>query len=113
MRDFEYSVHNNLRLLPPSTIGLIEHAKRAAYEAGWVAYQSKENVDVPIHKWGWKMTENGQFEPKWQEMEHPIDALLMTAICSCKTAKCAKCQCSKHNLECIANDFACTNHYSD
>ena len=47
MHDFEHSVHSNLRLLPPSKICLIEHAKRAAYEAGWAWYQCKENVELP------------------------------------------------------------------
>lgn len=40
-RDFEYSTHNNLHLLPPSKAGL------AAYVGGWVAFQYVENVDLP------------------------------------------------------------------
>ena len=47
MQDFEHSVHSNLRLLPPSKAGHIEHIKRAAFEADWVAHQCKENVDLP------------------------------------------------------------------
>ena len=34
MQDFEHSVHSNLRLLPPSKAGYIEHIKTAAFEAG-------------------------------------------------------------------------------
>ena len=39
MKDFEYSTHNNLRLIPPSRAGLLQHFRRAAYEGGWVAIQ--------------------------------------------------------------------------
>ena len=46
MQDFEHSVHSNLRLLPPSKVGHIEHIKKAAFEAGWVAHQCKEDVDL-------------------------------------------------------------------
>ena len=62
MQDFEYSAHSNLRFLPPSKAGHIEHIKRAAFEAGWVAYQCKENVDLPSPElWDWKLTKNGKF----------------------------------------------------
>ena len=36
MKDFEHSTHGNLRLLPPSRSGLMEHVKRSAYYAGWI-----------------------------------------------------------------------------
>ena len=103
MHDFEHSVHSNLRLLPPSKLGLIEHIKRASYEAGWVVYQCKENVELPNPElWAWKKTESGQFEPKWQNIADSIDAeKVVTATCSCVKAKCTSCQCSKQNLQCI------------
>ena len=102
MRDFEHSTHNNLRLLPPSKIGLIHRVKRASYEAGWIAYQCVENVDLPDPaQWGWNMV-NGHFVPKWQEIQDPIDALVVTATCSCVKQKCNNCQCSRQNLQCIS-----------
>ena len=33
MQDFEYSLHGNLRLIPPSRSELKEHIRRAAYYA--------------------------------------------------------------------------------
>ena len=33
---FKGSLHNNLRLIPPSRVGLIEHVKRASYQGGWI-----------------------------------------------------------------------------
>ena len=48
MREFEWSTHSNLRLLPPSRIGLLEHAKRACYQAGnsGVGSSSMDNMHV-------------------------------------------------------------------
>ena len=100
MRDFEHSTHNNLRLLPPSKTGLLQHSKRAAYEAGWVQRQCLEDVSLPDPlMWGWSRVDD-EFVPKWQDVEHPIDAIkVVTATCSCAKAKCTKC--SKQKLECL------------
>ena len=38
MQGFEHSVQSNLRLLPLSKAGHIEHIKRATFETSWVAY---------------------------------------------------------------------------
>ena len=103
MRDFEHTAHNNLRFLPPSRNGLLQHCKRAAYEAGWVQRQCMENVELPDPTlWGWREM-NDEFIPRWQEIEDPIDAIkIVTATCSCVKAKCTNCQCSKKNLECLS-----------
>ena len=96
MHDFEHSVHSNLRLLPPSKIGLIEHAKRAAYEAGWAWYKCKENVELPNPEmWGLRKTKSGRFEPKWQDIQDPIDAETVTQTCGCLKGKCINCLCRK------------------
>ena len=101
MRDFEHSTHNNFRLIPPSKNGFIEHIKRSSYEAGWVAYQCRRDVDLPDPtQWGWTLI-NEQYLPTWQNIVNPIDALVVTATCSCVTSKCNKCVCSKNGLECI------------
>ena len=96
MRDFEHSAHGNLRLLPPSRSGLVEHAKRAAYEAGWTWFQCLENVDMPSPlEWGWREDNSGTFLPKWQDMEIPIEAEFVVSTCSCVKAKCSNCNCKK------------------
>ena len=95
MRDFEFSTHNNLRLLPPSRIGLIQHIKRG------IRHQCMENVELPDPQhWGWMMV-GGQYLPQWQEINEPIDANIVTAICSCIKEKCNNCQCSRQNLVCL------------
>ena len=103
MREFEHSTHSNLQLLPPSKNGLLEHLKRAAYEAGWVVYQCIENVELPDpQNWGWKRIGNGRFVPQWQLCDNPIDPItVVTNTCMCVTAKCNNCTCSKLALDCL------------
>ena len=101
MREFEFSTSNSLRLIPPSKSGLVQHIKRASYEAGWIAYQCIQNIELPDPKeWGWNFI-NGVYLPRWQENPNPIDALIVTSTCSCVMSKCNKCICSKHNLQCL------------
>ena len=52
--------------------------------------------------WGGKLTENGKFLPKWQEIENPIDLeRLVTVTCSCIKPKCSSCQSSRLEIGCI------------
>ena len=102
MRDFEYSTHNNLRLLPPSRDGLLEHFKRAAYEGGWVHYQCVENVELPpVIAYGRIRQANGRIVPKWCSKE--CDPLILTSVCTCLKAKCTSCNCAKKSppLRCL------------
>ena len=89
--------------MPPSKVGLMEHTKRAEFEAGWVSYQCKEIIDLPNPEfWGWNQIESKCFEPKWQDVDNPIDAeKVVTVTCSCIKAKSTSCQCRKQNVDCI------------
>ena len=101
MREFEYSTHNNIRLLPPSKLGLTEHIKRAAYEAGWVQYQCIKNMTLPNpNGWGWGLY-NGKYSPTWQVTTEPIDEDLVITTCSCTTEKCLRCKCVTQKLQYI------------
>ena len=104
MKDFEHSTHNNLRLIPPSRVGLIEHIKRAVYYAGWINYQCVENVDLPDPcGWGWGLSD-GEYLPTWHTRPEndSTTAELVTMICSCGTEKCTNCRCAKvTNFECL------------
>ena len=101
MREFECSTHSNLRLLPPSRIGMLEHAKRACYQAGWIWRHCISNTELPNpEQWGWKLV-NGQYAPLWQTLEEQVDGEVVTITCSCKSAKCKQCSCAKKGLGCI------------
>ena len=105
MREFEYSTHNNLRLLPPSRLGLKEHIKRATYEAGWVWNQCIQNIRLPNPEdYGWILV-NNKYSPTWQQLTPTteiIDAEILTQTCSCASEKCEKCKCVKQKLQCIS-----------
>jgi hypothetical protein len=101
MLEFECSTHSNLRLIPPSKVGLLEHAKRACYQGGWIWQHCINNVEPPNPKeWGWQL-HNSQFTPRWQIVANPIPEEVVTITCSCKGAKCKHCSCSKKELQCI------------
>ena len=102
LRDFEYSTHNNSRLIPPSRSGLLQHFKRAAYASGWVAFQCAENVVLPSAlEYGYKTLTNGQLVTNWCNDE--CDPLHLTSTCSCTKAKCTSCNCSRKSppLSCL------------
>ena len=102
LRDFEYSTHNNLRLIPPSRAGLLQHFMRAAYASGWVAFQCAENIVLPSAlEYGYKTLTNGQLVPNWCNDE--CDPLYITSTCSCTKAKCTSCNCSRKSppLSCL------------
>ena len=103
IKDFEHSTHNNLRLIPPSRLGLIEHVKRAVYYAGWINFQCVENVHLPDPgDWGWGLVD-GEYLPTWHKPENSSStAELVTMVCSCGTKKCTDCRCAKvANFECL------------
>ena len=37
---------------------------------------------------------------KWQDIENPVDPLVITITCTCVSAKCIKCPCSKQTMQC-------------
>ena len=85
---------------------LLEHAKRAAYQAGWLWRECLTNVILPDpHLWGWKLDESSliiRYLPRWQlvEVTEPnIDAV--TSICSCKTNRCVRCKCGASRRKCL------------
>ena len=61
MREFECSLHNNIRLIPPSKIGLLEHVKRAFCQGGWIWQHCINNTELPDpNQWGWESI-NGNY----------------------------------------------------
>ena len=86
-RDFVYSIQNNLFLLLPSKAGLLEHFKKAAYEGGWVAFQSVGNAELPCSvEYGRKRLTSGQIVRKWFNIKN--DPLKLITTCSCPKTKC-------------------------
>ena len=91
----------NLRQLPPSRLGLIEHVKRASYQSGWIWSLCEKEVLLPDPSfWGWKVDKD-EHVPKWQEIESDVDVHSILKTCNCPSAKCKSCFCSKNNYSCL------------
>ena len=63
---FQASPDMNLRSLPLSRPGLIQHIKRSCIQAGWLWRQGISNVSAQNpENWGW-IRKNGWYVPCWQ-----------------------------------------------
>ena len=95
----ERMIDSDLRKLPISRLGLIEHAKRSCYQAGYLWQESIDNVHLPDPAlWGWTRHEN-RLVPRWQEGD--------TAVfpCSCRNNGFKNCNCVKKGTVCLSFCF--------
>ena len=90
--------------IPPTQAALIEHTKRAAYQAGHVLGQ----MFLPAPKlpspadWGWVSTSTGGWEVKWTTLPEASKACRELLRCCCKKWCRGKCKCVKAQLQCTA-----------
>ena len=75
--------------------------KRASYQSGWIWSLCEKEVILPDPcLWGWKV-EKEELIPKWQEIQSDINVHSLIKTCSCSSAKCKTCFCSRNNYPCI------------
>ena len=97
---FERSIDCDLRKVPMSRGGLVQHAKRSCYQAGFLWQDCLENVTPPQPtQWGWKRSE-GKLVPSWQ-IEEAFDISTVISSCSCKINACKNCKCYKNKTACL------------
>ena len=102
MKHFMRLADPNLRCLPVSRKGLLEHTRRACLQAGWLWREGLSNVNAqdPTN-WGWIRMDD-KLVPKWQTLEDYIDVYNVIQVCSnCKKALCKKCKCKTNNMKCL------------
>ena len=92
--------------IPPSSAALIQHTKRAAYQAGCVWGQcllSEPQLENPSD-WGWCKNKTGEWEPFWTSLPQASDCCSELIKCSCKSEKgCrGRCHCVKAEMLCTA-----------
>ena len=94
-RTFEY--------LPPTKAALIEHIKRATYQAGYVWGQSlmTEQVLPSPDSWGWVKSESG-WVPFWTQLPRAANTLEELVSCKCTKSCAGRCSCKKKDLVCTA-----------
>jgi len=90
--------------IPPTKGALTEHAKRAAYQAGYVWGQSlvlSPALPSPSD-WGWVMKEGLGWSPYWAKLPQASAAVQTILKCGCKKICATRCKCSKAELLCTS-----------
>ena len=95
---FKGSLHNNLRLIRPSRVGLLEQIKRASYQSGWIWRHCVDDSDLPDStNWGWESC-NAKYKPRWQMTSNSTDEIVTRTWL---VHRCHRCKCRKEGLKCL------------
>ena len=90
--------------IPPTRAALLEHIKRAAFQAGHVWGQSTlPSPDLPSpSEWGWKRSTTGTWETCWTALPQATQACRELLRCGCKKEKGCRgqCKCRRASLQC-------------
>ena len=88
--------------IPPTKAALIQHAKRAAYQAGIWRKCTDTNIDPPDPAdWGWARP-GDRWEVIWSDLEPIAKSCRQLTKCGCKTECCGRCKCKQLALSCTA-----------
>ena len=93
-----------IRNIPPTSNALLQHIKRAAYQAGhiWasslVAYPSYPSPEC----WGWVKDDTGCWQPLWTTLPPAVKSCRQLIKCGCKKECKSHCRCTKASLNCTA-----------
>lgn len=89
--------------LPPTQAALIEHIKRAAYQAGHCWAQAMiATPELPSpSEWGWKVKDEGGWEAFWTSLPEATQACRELIRCGCKKECRGHCKCRKTALTCV------------
>jgi hypothetical protein len=87
--------------IPPTKAALLQHVKRAVYQAGYVWSQAL----VPAPRlpspglWGWSATDEG-WTPFWTDLPEAAISCYELVHCGCKKGCKRQCKCRSSNLQC-------------
>ena len=88
--------------IPPTSAALIQHAKRATYQAGHVWARSLEKCpNLPdVLLWGWTINDDNSISPFWTHLKEASTACSEFLKCKCKKGCKSACKCKKARLSC-------------
>ena len=88
--------------IPPTQDALIQHVKRAIFQAAFVWSQSAEASPVLPSEadWGWKRGPNGAWEPEWTTLPDASKACRELLKCGCRVKCSGRCKCASNDLKC-------------
>lgn len=87
--------------IPPTRAALLQHTKRAAYQAGHVWSQCLDlvpNLPSPSD-WGW-IKDGTQWKPHWTDLQDASRHCYELIHCGCKKGCRQRCKCRSSNLPC-------------
>ena len=103
MQHFSRLANSNLRSIPFSRLGLIEHTKRTCFQAGWCWVECRENVILPdVEEWGRQKNTQNSLIPRWKLSDDPlieIDDVIFR--CTCQKSRCKNCKCVRAGQKCL------------
>ncbi|XP_065068995.1 uncharacterized protein LOC135694220 [Rhopilema esculentum] len=84
--------------LPPTSDALLQHTRRAIFQAGFVWCQSTVKTQhlPPIVEWGW----NENVSPLWMVVPEASKACQELIKCGCRQKCSTRCKCRQFGLEC-------------
>ena len=87
--------------IPPTQAALLEHLKRAVYQAAHVWSQALDpSPKLPSpENWGWQLTES-VWKPLWTKLPEAAVSCSELVHCGCKKGCKHQCKCRVLNLEC-------------
>ena len=90
--------------LPPTQAALIQHTKRAAYQAGhcWAQMMTPAPRFPSPSEWGWNKKPDSGWSITWTNLPEASDVCRELLRCGCKTGCRGRCKCQKAALRCTA-----------
>ena len=90
--------------IPPTQGGLLQHVRRAVYQAGYCWGQPlSPMLELPQPEgWGWKGTAEGSWEVLWSDLPEASLVCRELLRCGCTKGCRTNCKCKKAALTCTA-----------
>lgn len=90
--------------IPPTQGALVQHIRRAAYQAGHIWGQSiiPSPEEVSPSEWGWKKDSTGDWQPLWSLLPEANKFCQELLKCGCTVQCQGNCKCLKNGLKCTA-----------
>ena len=91
----------SLENIPPTQASLLQHAKRAVFQGGYIWGQTllKQPTLPCPSRWGWQL-ENSRWVSYWTTLPQAKDSCYELIRCGCKVGCRGRCKCRKASLTC-------------